>query len=148
VKSLGKKRAGYIGSEIAGKADTSELPQSVVRIVAAVGTADLRKGRVLQHYYSDMRQVISEMWRVLRPGKSAVVVVGNSIMRGIDTRTADCLAAIGQQIGFDVPPIGVRKLDRDRRMMPAGTSVDFNSQIQQRMHEEYVIGFHKPEGKK
>jgi hypothetical protein len=29
-------------------------------------------------------------------------------------------------------------------MMPAGSNVDKTSQIQQRMHEEFVIGFYKP----
>jgi len=36
-------------------------------------------------------------------------------------------------------------LDRNRRMMPAGAKVDLGSQIQQSMHEEYVIGCYKPE---
>lgn len=78
------------------------------------------------------------MYRVLKPGKSAIVVVGNSIIRGQDTRIQDCLAEIGQSAGFQAPKIGVRTLDRNRRMMPAGTTTNFDSQIQQRMHEEYV----------
>jgi len=81
---------------------------------------------------------------VLRPGKAAIVVVGSSVMRGRDTETHACLAEIGQTLGFDVPTIGVRGLDRDRRMMPAAHKRDSGSQIQQRMHEEYVIGFLKP----
>jgi len=43
-----------------------------------------------------------------------------------------------------VPGIGIRRLDRNRRMMPTSTTVNNESQIQQRMHEEYVIGFYKP----
>jgi len=66
-------------------------------------------------------------------------------MRGRDTETQICLAEIGRQIGFQVAKIGVRKLDRNRRMMPAGSELDRGSQIQQRMHAEYVIGFYKPE---
>ena len=66
-------------------------------------------------------------------------------MRGIDTEIPACLAEIGQSLGFEVPKIGVRQLDRNRRMMPASSKIDRSSQIQQRMHEEYVIGFYKPE---
>ena len=51
---------------------------------------------------------------------------------------------IGKKAGFDIPMVGIRQLDRNRRMMPAGSSVDKTSQIQQRMHEEFVIGFYKP----
>jgi hypothetical protein len=86
------------------------------------------------------------MYRVLKPGKAAILVVGSSTMRGIDTVTHACLEEIGQQIGFEIPHIGVRKLDRDRRMLPVRRNRQENSQIENRMHEEYVIGFYKPAG--
>jgi len=73
-------------------------------------------------------------------------VVGSSVIRGIDTRTYDCLAEIGQQVGFEIAHIGVRNLDRDRRMMPARRGQERNSQIENRMHRECVIGFYKPGG--
>ena len=92
-----------------------------------------------------MKQTLYEIYRILRPGKAAIIVVGNSIMRGIDTETQSCLAEIGGKIGFQVPKIGVRSLDRNRRMMPTGSQPDLGSQIQQRMHEEYIIGYYKPE---
>ena len=66
------------------------------------------------------------------------------MIRGISTDTQFCLAEIGEMTGFEVPKIGERNLDRNRRMMPAGAKVNENSQIQQRMHKEYVIGFYKP----
>jgi ubiquinone/menaquinone biosynthesis C-methylase UbiE len=91
-----------------------------------------------------MKRTLQEMYRVLKSGKSAVVVVGRATMRGQDTQTPECLVDIGQDIGFEIPRVGVRHLDRDRRMMPTGSRVDKSSQIQQRMHEEYVIGFYKP----
>jgi hypothetical protein len=67
-------------------------------------------------------------------------------MRGIDTRTDVCLAEIGERVGLDPVGIAVRKLDRDKRMMPARQrQFGVDSQIEQRMREEYVIGFIKPE---
>jgi len=106
---------------------------------------DEKKGRVLHRYYSEMTRALREMFRVLKPGRSAIVVVGSSMMRGRDTETHHCLADIGRSLGFDVPKIGVRNLDRDRRMLPAGSELNLSSQIQQRMHAEYVIGFYKPQ---
>ena len=105
---------------------------------------DDKKSLVVRRYFSEMKRALQEMYRVLKPGKAAILVVGSSLIRGIDTQTQNCLAEIGQLIGFDVPKIGVRNLDRNRRMLPAGSTVDKNSQIQQRMHQEFVIGFHKP----
>ena len=91
-----------------------------------------------------MTRVLEEMYRVLKPQKAAILVVGSSVMRGVDIEVQKCLSEIGKHIGFIVPQIGVRRLDRNKRMMPAGIKTDLNSQIQQRMHEEYVIGFYKP----
>lgn len=145
IAELSNVRQAYIGGDAISNHEFEALPATPADIVAAITRVDPKKGRVLHRYYSEMSRTLREMLRVLKPGKAAIVVVGSSVMRNIDTNTAECLAAIGRAIGFEVPRIGVRRLDRDRRMMPAGAVRNHESQIQQRMHEEYVIGFYKPE---
>lgn len=145
VDELGQKRKKYIGGEAVTGFPFTDLPSETKKLVAGVSDLDRKKGRVLHRYYSEMTRTLHEMYRVLKPGKAALVVVGSSVMRGRDTETHQCLAEIGHQIGFEIPRIGVRHLDRNRRMMPAGSELNLESQIQQRMHEEYVIGFYKPE---
>jgi hypothetical protein len=120
------------------------MPSKTTEIIRKISSLDAKKGAVLHRYYSEMKRVLIEMYRVLRPQSAAIVVVGSSILRNQDTETHHCLAEIGKVIGFDIPKIGVRNLDRNRRMLPAGSRVNLESQIQQRMHEEYVIGFYKP----
>jgi DNA modification methylase len=145
IDELSQKRQRYIGSDATNKTNLSELPDYSEGIVRKVTGKDAVKGRSLRRYYSEMTEVLKEMFRVLRPGKSAVIVVGSSKIKGIDSETAPCLKEIGRQIGFEVSKIGIRRLDRDRRMMPVKYEADLSSQIQQRMHEEYVVGFLKPE---
>ena len=145
IDALGQKRKEYIGGEAVTDFDFEALPDRTCRVIADITKRDAKKGRVLHRYYSEMTRTLNEMFRILKPGRAAIVVVGNSIMRGRNTETQICLAEIGQEIGFQVPKIGVRKLERNRRMMPASFEPDLGSQIQQRMHEEYVIGFYKPE---
>ena len=145
IDQLGQQRRKYIGGEAIRDIDFASLPAYTNCLVNEIAVLDGKKGDVLRRYYSEMSYTLQEMYRVLKPGKAAILVVGSSVMRGKDTETAVCLADIGQSLGFIVPPIGVRQLDRNRRMMPAGTNINLNSQIQQRMHEEYVIGFIKPE---
>ncbi len=144
ITALGEKRKAYVGGEAITGFCFEELPEYVAQVVATIAALDEKKGQVLYRYYSEMRRVLQQMFRVLKPGKVAILVVGNSVMRGRDTETQNCLAAIGRQIGFDVPGIGVRNLDRNRRMLPAGEKVEGESQIERRMHEEYVIAFYKP----
>ncbi|MBM4301364.1 MAG: hypothetical protein FJ121_07505 [Deltaproteobacteria bacterium] len=144
VGNLSKKRKEYIGGDDTINVYFEEIPENVKEVVATIGRLDKKKSHVLHRYYSEMSRSLRQMFRVLKPGKAAIVVVGNSTMRGIDTETHNCLAEIGRMVGFEVPKIGIRKLDRNRRMLPAGIKINVNSQIQQRMHEEYVIGFYKP----
>lgn len=144
IDDLGEKRKECIGGESIADFVFEELPGHTCQIVARITNRDEKKGRVLRRYYSEMTRTLREMFRVLKPGKAAIVVVGNSVMRGKDTETQVCLAEIGQKIGFQVLKIGVRNLDRNRRMMPTGSTINLDSQIQKRMHEEYVIGFYKP----
>ncbi|MEK6574846.1 MAG: hypothetical protein AABZ58_11125, partial [Chloroflexota bacterium] len=91
-------------------------------------------------------RMLSEALRVLKPGKAAIIVVGSSVMKGIDTQTQDCLGEIGESVGFKLAGIATRILDRDRRMMPARFGGQRSTQIEERMHEEYVIAFCKRSG--
>jgi DNA modification methylase len=144
IDDLSEKRSKYIGGELLTEITFEPLPEYTSKIVSEITNLDKKKGQVLNRYYSEMTRVIREMLRVLKPGKSSIVVVGNSVMRNRDTETQNCLADIGYSLGFALPKIGVRNLDRNRRMLPAGTELNLESQIQQRMHVEYVIGFCKP----
>jgi DNA modification methylase len=144
VADLGERRGKYIGGEAVKDNVLEPLPPKVAEVVTAMTDVDRRKGIILHRYYAEMTRALREMFRVLKSEKAAIVVVGSSVMRGKDTETAECLAAIGRAVGFEVPHIGVRQLDRNRRMLPASTNRNLTSQIQNRMHEEYVIGFYKP----
>jgi hypothetical protein len=65
-------------------------------------------------------------------------------MRNIDIQTHHCLADIATALGFDVVGVVQRVLDRNKRMMPARFGKKTDSMIEQRMHEEYVVGLLKP----
>jgi hypothetical protein len=64
-------------------------------------------------------------------------------MRGLSIPTHLCLAELAEVVGFEVVAVAQRRLDRDRRMLPARTTGVNGSLIEQRIHEEYVIGLVK-----
>jgi hypothetical protein len=144
IDQLSRHRGTYIGGERAQSHLLEDMPAYTARVIAQIASLDVKRGRVLHLYYSQMQRVFFQMMRVLKPGRVAIVVVGSSVMRGRDTETQECLADIGRSLGFDVPAIGVRRLDRDRRMLPTAKRVNTSSQIEQRMHEEHVIALLKP----
>jgi len=144
LDQLNETRKQCIGGESVTDFLFEPLPPKTAAVVEAISAVDLKRGKALHRYYSEMTRILREMYRVLRPDRAAVVVVASSEIRHIDTQTHRCLAEIGEALGFEIPAIGVRRLDRNRRMMPAGHVIDGDSQIQRRMHEEFVIGFYKP----
>jgi DNA modification methylase len=143
IEDLSKKRKEYIGGEVVFKNELEQLPYHTSSIVNKITNIDAKKGLALYRYYSEMFRALREMHRVLKPGHVAIVVVGSSIVRSISTETGICLAEIGKTVGFDVPKIAIRNIERDRRMMPVAGILNTESQIQKRMHEENVIGFVK-----
>jgi hypothetical protein len=143
VDNLTELRARYIGSEKINGAQYAELPDKTEGIIRHLEKQDRKKSSVLWKYFTEMQSVLAEMYRVLRKDSPAIVIVGPSIMRGIDVKTHHCLAEIAQETGFSVVGVVQRSLDRNKRMMPARFGKKTDSMIEQRMHEEYVIGLLK-----
>ena len=143
IDELSNLRARYLGHDARGPHQWNGLPDQCEATIRRLAQVDERKGTALRRYFGEMSAVVAEMYRVLKPGKAAIVVVGNSTLRGMDVETHRGLAALGIDAGFQLAHIGVRRLDRDRRMMPARWGQTRASQIEHRMHEEYVIGLMK-----
>lgn len=141
---LSRLRAQYVGHDAIVGLRRDELPDQCEETLTKLADRDDRKALVLRRYFEEMRTVITEMRRVLKEGRPAVIVVGSSTLRGLDVETHKGLAAIGEGAGLVLAGIGARLLDRDRRMMPARWGERQHSQIEERMHKEYVIGLVKP----
>jgi DNA modification methylase len=146
ISELGDLRISYIGGENITGFSYFGMPVFTETLLNKLGEIDIKKSKVIHRYFSEMKGVLQEMFRVLRPGKAAVVVVGTSLIRGLDIETQNCLAEKGEMVGLEVVKIAERQIDRDKRMMPARKNGQNQSQIEERMHKEYVIGFLKPEG--
>lgn len=144
IEDLTKIRARYLGHDATNGAHFEHLPRQCEKTLTRLVDLDYKKAAALRRYFGEMSAVINEMKRVLKRGRVAVIVVGTSNLSGIDVETQKGLAAIGEDVGFDLAGIGIRRLDRDRRMMPARWGKEQHSQIEKRMHEEYVIGLLKP----
>lgn len=145
IADLSKLRAVYIGSERVGYTRYTTLPDRSETIIRQLAERDRSKAAILRKYFAEMQSALAEMYRVLRNNSAAIVVVGTSVMRGIEVQTHYCLADIAAGLGFDVVGIAQRVLDRNKRMMPTRFGKKTDSMIEQRIHEEYVIGLLKPE---
>jgi len=141
IDTIAHLRPKYIGAERI-HSRPSELPDEVEQVLLEISKRDEKKEAIIRQYFGDMQKTLVEIYRVLSGERVAIVVVGPSTVRGECVPTPQCLAAIGRQHGFEVAGLAVRKLDRDRRMLPASNIANDNG-IELRMHEETVIGFVK-----
>lgn len=137
ISDLGRMRRSYIGSESTGGLKKGRLPSFTEEVLGQLQDKDGKKEAILRMYMLEMRDVIKEMYRVLAPGRHAILVVGTSTMRGIDVKTPYCMADIAEgHIGFELTGIRPRSLDRDKRMMPFASG---RTRIEQRMGTEEAI---------
>ena len=144
IDDLARIRAQYVGHDAVAGLRYDGLPSQCEDTLLKLADRDDKKALVLRRYFEEMKAVILEMPRVLKNGRPAVIVVGSSKLRGLDVETHKGLAAIGESVGLVLAGIGSRQLDRDKRMMPARWGQQQQSQIEERMHNEYVIGLVKP----
>jgi DNA modification methylase len=144
VSHLAQLRAAYLGAERDKGLPDRVLPERPATMIRHLATCDRGKARALRPYFLEMTSVCAEMYRVLHPGAAAIVVVGPSVLRGLNVQTHQCLADIAETCGFDVVGVVQRVLDRNKRMMPARFGKKTEAMIEQRMHEEYVLGLLKP----
>jgi len=145
LKSLTETRKRYIGSELRAT-DLKFSSETANEILGVMQPKAAPRAAVVAHYYREMESALREMLRVLTPGKAAVLVVGSSIIQGIDIKAPTVLSELAGSVGFQVVDMARREILRDARMMPTSHNSAKNG-IEARMHEEGVIGLIKPSGK-
>ena len=147
IKELSSLRAKYLGHDSArGNAPgtlVAPLPPECEITLDKLSKLSAQKAAALNRYFCEMQNVSAEMRRLLKPDRACVIVVASSVLCGVDVQTHKCLAAIGESVGFYLAGIGVRHINRDRRMMPARWDKKSHTQIEERMHDEYIIGLVK-----
>ena len=142
-KALSALRSVYIGSELRPRSIGTDSATGN-RIIRKLGKIEEGRAAVVAHYYNEMKLSLLEMLRVLVSGRVAALVVGSSIIKGIDIKAPTVLAEIAESIGFHVVGVARREIVRDARMMPVSRNSE-RSGIEARMHEEGVIGLIKPQ---
>ncbi|MBE7433134.1 MAG: hypothetical protein HS100_04410 [Anaerolineales bacterium] len=99
------KKANETGSLIADKSLTK-----LENLGSLYGHSTRRETSALRYYFQDMRLVLEEFARIVKPGKNMVLVVGDSRKRGIDIPTSAALRELANLVGFELQKRIVRKI--------------------------------------
>jgi DNA modification methylase len=142
IPDLGLHRRQYIGAEHRLLEATPLQSALGEATLGAITLKDKRRAGIVRRYFLDMQCALREMHRVLRPGRSAVIVVGSSTVRGTTVPTAFILSELAKVIGFRLVAFSERPIDRDRRLMPISGNSN-STGIEARMHSEHVISLVK-----
>jgi SAM-dependent methyltransferase len=140
LKSLRELRGSMVGTE-RGLYSMDGLPPSLEGRLDRVIEVKKRRA-MIRKYLSDMRNVLSEIKRVLRPGCIAFLVVGPTIISSKRTDAVRVMTEIGESIGMETLGSVARRLNPNRRSLPFPTG---NKQhpLAHRMRREVIIALRK-----
>ncbi len=66
-----------------------------------IGVRGLGQERI-NFYNEDMKKSLKEMYRVLKPGKYAVIIIGNATYQGKEVKTVEFITDYASKIGFEL----------------------------------------------
>jgi hypothetical protein len=101
-------------------------------------TLSSRHQGILDRYVHDMALSAREARRVLKPGGRAVLVVGNSTLKGTFVQTSDIVRMAYEANGMRLTMQREREIPANRRYLPPPVSTD-SSSLAQRMRVEVVL---------
>lgn len=138
LKQLRQIRSSSIGAERAP--DDGKARNLFMRIRNAMGELEQLPNRyrlMIERYVEDLYRMMSEISRVLRPGGTATLVVGNSCLKGAFIENAAGIAEAAKMVGLTPTGFVERALPDGRRYLPVRNA----GQLERRMRTETICSF-------
>lgn len=137
-------RKNFIGTFFSFNQETkvdSLLGQQIVNQLLA---KDERKAKEVANYFNDMQLVAIEMYRVLRVGGHACLVIGNTTFLGVKVISAEVYAEILKSLGFSIVQVIKRSIPnkliptiRDKKTGQFSKLINTDSKLV--YPEEYIL---------
>ncbi len=104
--SLTSLKKQHVGTEAVTASDYRTLHKTQSRLanlaISKIYEQDQRRAYIASKYIQDMQKNMEEVYRVLKPGKRYVVVVGNNFVRGVQFESWRYLKQIAPKVGYKV----------------------------------------------
>lgn len=136
ARSIGSERAPQPGADLA-------LAELLVSSLGPLESLPNDVRRMIDRYVLDLLGMMSELRRVLRSGGKAILVIGNSTLRGVFVRNAEVVAAIAERIGFEPVRETEHELPPSRRYLPPPRGAGYSS-LERRMRTETLLSYMRP----
>ncbi len=138
LKELRRIRSSSIGAE-RGPDDRNvhHLFSRMKQTMGDLAQLPSRYRLMIDRYVEDLYRMMSEVARVLRPGGTATLIVGNSCLKGTFVRNAAGVAEAAKMVGLVPTKTFERTLPDSRRYLP----VTKGGQLGRRMRTETICDF-------
>lgn len=150
VDDFSSFRKEFIGTKHKGKGSTdfnSALAEQIVEeLVPKKNSLSVSVG----DYFSDMNLAFTEMYRVLRKGGRACIVIGNTNLKGVDILNAEVAAEQMSRIGFEKVKFIKREAASNKAITPwrdkkTGKFTSKSNRSKKMAYQyEYIIVMKKP----
>ncbi|TXI48875.1 MAG: hypothetical protein E6Q50_09275 [Lysobacter sp.] len=139
VAELRGIRASTVGAE-RGAFDDDANVEDIADAMCDGTQLSSRHRLMLIRYASDLKQVLEEAARVLKPGGSATYVVGNSCLKNVFIHNSEGVARAGTLAGLSLIEVRERDLPAASRYLPVTAA----GSLSKRMRTETVLTFTRP----
>jgi DNA modification methylase len=144
IKEIRELRSQNIGSEISrlSTLDADHI-RSALKSMCNLKKLSRRSQGMLAQYVHDMDFVLAEISRVLKNKGEAVIVVGNSTIRGVFIKNSRALTYLARANGLRLDAIRRRRLPENRRYLPPPGKRISGKLLRSRMTQEVILTFGK-----
>ncbi|WP_234851891.1 site-specific DNA-methyltransferase [Sinorhizobium meliloti] len=133
-------RSNSIGAERRPE-NNADLDDKIIEAMGDVSTLASRNKTMIARYAGDLKAMLSETARVLKPNGTATFVVGNSCLKGVFISNACGVAKAAEIAGLDEVMRFERELPDRHRYLPTPTG----GSLAKRMRTETIICLsHRP----
>jgi len=140
LEELRELRGAMVGTE-RGMWSPDGVPQPLEDRLVRSGVEDRRRA-LLRKYLSDLRRVIGEIHRALKPGGLALVVLGPTIISSRRSDAVSTVATLCDGLGLKVIGHAARTLSARRRSLPP-PSLARGNPLADRVRREIVVALRK-----
>jgi DNA modification methylase len=138
-----RRRGDYIGAQVI-RDETEILQRDNPELIPELPHTNRHTACLLGQYFQDMAQSLSEMYRVLKPGKAAIVQAGPVNLQGGGISSAyEIIGALAEAIGFQWVGTSAKAADHTSRGLFPVSRVGKADEIRARRPAEYVLGLVK-----
>ncbi len=143
IGEIRTRRSESIGAESGLKSKVSEQVTEIVDVVETEATDKTKLKRpMIERFASDCLQFADQIHSKIRPGGTAVLVVGNSNLRGNYIRNDFIARTAMEHAGFSFVSSATRPIPSNKRYMAIDTKSP-ESSLARRMRDEVVLTMKK-----